>query len=138
MKRMSAVFCIFLCGLFLESSVFAQNQAKPPMTNNDVVAMVKAGLSEDIIISAMDAQATNFDYAALALVDLKNQGVSAKIMDAMLAAAKKQKSAATPTAPTAAAPAALQGTQQQFVAQPNATPPASQPQTNNNPTQQKS
>ena len=121
MKRMSAVLGIFLCGLFLETSVFAQGQAKPPMTNSDVVAMVKAGLSEDIILSAMDAQATNFDYSALALVDLKNQGVSAKIMDAMLAIAKKQKPAATGTAP---APAA---TGQQFTGQPNATPPAAEP-----------
>jgi hypothetical protein len=120
MKRMSAFLGILLCGLFLETSVFAQGQAKPPMTNSDVVAMVKAGLSEDIILSAMDAQATNFDYSALALVDLKNNGVSAKIMDAMLAIAKKQKpaAAATGTAPAPAAPG------QQLVGQPNTTPPA--------------
>ena len=95
-----------LFGLFWTVTLSAQNQSKP-MTNDDIVAMVKAGLPESTIIGAMDAQETRFDNSGTALVELSKQGVTSKVMDAMIAATKKQRDsaprdAATPAAATGA------------------------------------
>src|ERR1051326_8271249 len=83
MKIMSYLLSILLCGL-LTQAAFGQNPK--PMTNDDVVSMVKAGLPEDIVIGAIGAQQTSFDNSAAALVELTKQGVSTKIISAMVAA----------------------------------------------------
>jgi hypothetical protein len=41
----------------------AQNSAKP-LTNEDVVAMVKGGLGESTIVSAIQSQESSFDVSA--------------------------------------------------------------------------
>jgi hypothetical protein len=55
-----------------------------PLTNADVVSMVKAGLEESTIVLAIQHGATEFDTAPQALITLKNQGVPQKVLDAML------------------------------------------------------
>ena len=54
------------------------------LTNLDVVSMVNAGLSERTIILAIQRAMTSFDTSPEALIVLKNNGVSASILDAML------------------------------------------------------
>jgi hypothetical protein len=61
-------------------------QGKKPITNADIVAMVKAGLPENTIVVAIQQSPTNFDTSPQALIELKNQGVSPKIIEAMLRA----------------------------------------------------
>ena len=95
---------VLICAVLFTGFALAQNNAKP-LTNDDVAAMVKGGLPETTIINAINAQDSNFDVSAAALIKLKQQAVNAKIMDAMLAAANKKHSAAPAPAP-AAAPAA--------------------------------
>jgi hypothetical protein len=99
-------FCVavLICAVLFIGFALAQNNTKP-LTNDDVVAMVKGGLPENTVINAINAQDSNFDVSATALIKLKQQGVNSKIMDAMLAAANKKHSAAPAPAP-AAAPAA--------------------------------
>jgi hypothetical protein len=84
----------------------AQNSAKL-LTNEDVVAMVKGGLGETTIIAAIQSQDSSFDVSAGALLALKKNAVSSRIMDAMLAANKQQAEskglAAVPAAPAPAA-----------------------------------
>jgi len=90
MKKMF-VLCGTIVFAFLTLGVSsAQNQPKA-MTNADVVAMVKAQLPDDTIVDAIGLQETNFDGSALALVDLKKEGVSSKVMDAMIAVLKKRR-----------------------------------------------
>lgn len=90
---------VMLAALVLVGSrVRAQNKAKP-LTNADVVAMVKAGLPQDTIISAIGSQPSNFDISAIGLLGLKKQGVSNKIIDAVLAAAKNQSATPAPQSP---------------------------------------
>ena len=105
-------FCIAvaICAVLFTGFALAQNNSKP-LTNDDVIAMVKGGLPETTVISAINAQDSNFDVSATALIKLKQQGVNSKIMDAMLAAANKKHSAvpAPPAAAPAAAPAATAG-----------------------------
>jgi hypothetical protein len=79
----------------------AQNSAKP-LTNEDVVAMVKGGLGESTIVSAIQSQESSFDVSANALLALKKNAVSGHIMDAMLAANKQQAQSKAAPAPAAA------------------------------------
>ena len=102
---------LLICAVLFAGFALAQNNTKP-LTNDDVSAMVKGGLPETTVINAINAQDSNFDVSATALIKLKQQGVNSKIMDAMLAAANKKHSAATAPAPSAApaaAPAAAAG-----------------------------
>lgn len=79
-------------------------QSNKPLTNDDVVQMVKGGFDESTTVAAIDATETNFDTSVQALMALKAAGVSEKVISAMLAAAKKKTEVAKP-APVAAAPA---------------------------------
>ncbi|MDT4955047.1 MAG: hypothetical protein QOJ02_3185 [Acidobacteriota bacterium] len=63
-------------------------QEKKPLTNDDVVTMVKAQLPENTIVLAIQQSPTSFDTSVQALIQLKNQGVSAKVLDAMLQVGK--------------------------------------------------
>jgi len=121
MSRKQFCIAVLICAGLFTGLVLAQNNAKP-LTNDDVIAMVKGGLPETTVINAINAQESNFDVSATALIKLKQQGVNSKIMDAMLAAANKKHSAATAPASTPApAPVAagqpsvtvLKGTTQQ-------------------------
>lgn len=111
MSHKQLCVAVLICAVLFTGFALAQNNAKP-LTNDDVVAMVKGGLPENTIINAINAQDSNFDVSATALIKLKQQAVNAKIMDAMLAAANKKHSAAPAPAPAAApvaAPAATAG-----------------------------
>ena len=65
-----------------------------PLTNNDVVKMVKAGLPEATIVNAIATRDTQFDLSATGLQALGQAGVSSKVVRAMLAAESKKKDAA--------------------------------------------
>src|ERR1044072_2205524 len=78
-----------LCMLLVCSGAIAQ-QEKKPLTNNDIVIMVKAGLAESTIILAVQQAPANFDTSPDALIQLKNQGASSKILDAVLQAQAKK------------------------------------------------
>ena len=109
MSHKHSCVALLICAVLFTGFALAQNNDKP-LTNDDVVAMVKGGLPETTIINAINAQDSNFDVSATALIKLKQQAVNAKIMDAMLAAANKKHSAApAPAAAAAAAPAATAG-----------------------------
>jgi hypothetical protein len=55
------------------------------LTNEDVVAMVKADLGDDLVISKIrQAPRETLDVSSDALVKLKKQGVSKAVLDAML------------------------------------------------------
>lgn len=78
------------CAALLAANGLAQTSASA-LTNDDVISMFKGGLGESTIISAIQSQDTRFNISANGLLQLKKSGVPAKIMDAVIAAAKKQK-----------------------------------------------
>ena len=84
-----------------------------PLTNQDVITLVKGGLGEATILQAIDTSEPAFDTSATGLVQLKNGGVSDTVIQRILARASA-KPVATPTAAAAAAagpgskPAAVQ------------------------------
>jgi hypothetical protein len=65
----------------------AQNSASKPLTNDDVVSLLKGGLEEGTVISPIKSEPTQFDLSAPALLKLKQDGVGSKVMDAMMAPA---------------------------------------------------
>jgi len=64
------------------------SQAQKPLTNADIVEMVKAGFDEETIIKAIEANKPGYDTSVQGLLALKNAGVSAKVINALLTAAK--------------------------------------------------
>ncbi|OFV94216.1 MAG: hypothetical protein A3H28_08435 [Acidobacteria bacterium RIFCSPLOWO2_02_FULL_61_28] len=61
-------------------------QVKKPMTNDDVIQMVKAGFAEDTIIKAVETSQPGFDISVQGLLALKESGVSEKIITSILSA----------------------------------------------------
>lgn len=78
-------------------------QQKNPLTNADVIKMVKSGLAETTIVAAIAANDTQFDLSSSGLQSLDQAGVSSKVIRAMLAAESKKKDAAAAAENTAAA-----------------------------------
>lgn len=54
-----------------------------PITNSDIIRMVKADFGDSIIVNHIKSNETQFDVSINALFELKNAGVSQKIIEAM-------------------------------------------------------
>lgn len=65
--------------------------AEKPLTNADVVEMVKADLGDDLVVSKIrQAPREALDVSSDALVSLRRQGVSKAVLDAMLRRAEER------------------------------------------------
>ena len=91
--------------LLLLASVATTARAQQPLTNQDVIQLVKGGLPESVILNAIANQPTQFDISAQALIALKTAGVSDKIIQQMLIAAAGSKKASGGTLPSPSGPA---------------------------------
>jgi len=80
-QTLRALILILACAL-LEPAV--AEDAKP-MTNQDVINMVKAQLPEGTIVTAIQSAKPGFDTSANGLIKLKNAGAPAAVIDAVLA-----------------------------------------------------
>src|ERR1039458_2540663 len=76
--RLLTLTCLLLLTL-----INAKAQGKP-ITNKDVLEMMKAGLPESTIVLAIQKGPVQLDTSPMALVELKNAGASAKILDAVV------------------------------------------------------
>jgi hypothetical protein len=94
------VITILLVALLVAVSVPAAQQDGKPLTNQDIVSMVKNLLPESVIVAAIKANDTNFDVSASGLIALKKAGVSSKVMEAMLAATNSKRNSASAPTPT--------------------------------------
>lgn len=74
-----------------------QQAEKKPLTNDDVISMVKAGLPESTIVLAIQHSSTAFDTSPQALISLQGAGVPQAILNAMLTAGNANQ--APPPAP---------------------------------------
>ncbi|HEX4021824.1 MAG TPA: hypothetical protein VHX63_11800 [Acidobacteriaceae bacterium] len=81
--------------------------AQQLLTNDSVVKMVKAGISDGIIVSTINSQPANFILSSTDLIALKQAGVSDQVMAAMIA--KNNHAAATTPAPSLSANAVPSG-----------------------------
>jgi hypothetical protein len=76
----------FLLALLLTLSVpfSGQTPTDNALTNADVVKMVKAGVPEGIIVREIQMSRTDLGTSPAALIDLKKNGASEKILGAVL------------------------------------------------------
>ena len=89
------VFVVPVVAVLLLCGIVAAQQPKPKtFTNADVIKMAKAGLDDSTIVLAIQQHPAQYDTSADALIDLKTQGVSQAVINAMLTAGK----GATPAA----------------------------------------
>ena len=93
--------------------------AQQALNNDSLIKMVKAGLSEDVIIITINASTGAYDTSADGLIALKAAGVSDKVIAAI--AMKSSGAAPAPVPPPA--PAAQEPAQQPAVAAPSARMP---------------
>lgn len=85
MKKTPALVLSLL--LFAQSLLAASpQQTMPRLTNQDVVAMLKAGLSSDVIVAKIKTSRCNFDTDPSILAELKHRGVPNEIIKAMVEA----------------------------------------------------
>ena len=104
MQRLKQMFFLLVIGFAVVSTMGAESSAKP-LTNQDVVLMVKSMMPENVIISAIKTNDTDFDVSAAGLIALKKAGVTPKVIGVVLEAFNSKKSGAS--VPTTAASAAV-------------------------------
>jgi len=85
--------------------------AQEVLTNESVISMVRAGLSETIILAKVKSSAAKFDVRTDSLVALKRAGVTDRVIEAMVShPGQAAAAAAAPApAPATAAPAPAAG-----------------------------
>ena len=93
---------MFLC-TFCFGTASGQNQPLPGiLTNAQIIDLVKSGLSEELIVTDIKSNLNTFDLSTSALVELKKNGVSDKVIEAMmsthLSAPANTQALPTPTA----------------------------------------
>jgi len=65
----------------------AEAQVQPagkPLTNDDIVSFVRAGLSDAVIVSVIQESPTRFDLGPETLIKLREAGVSNTVIEAMV------------------------------------------------------
>ena len=101
MRLFQTALFLVLCVVYSGSIVASQNTQTPkatPLTNIDIVDMLKAGLSQEIVVAKIHGSTSEFDTTPGALKELKAADVPEAVILAMLEAAnrKHDTSAVTP------------------------------------------
>lgn len=97
--------------ILLGPALYGQQPSKP-LTNAEVIKMVKAGVPEAAIVTSIQSSPAKFDVSPDGLIALHQAGVSAKEIDAILAASGSKAPgdapapSAAPTADARSAPSA--------------------------------
>lgn len=87
MKRLSlTIVAAFVIAASAQVAFGHPKASTPPLTNNEVVSMVKAGLRADVIIAKVQTSECAFDTSPVALEKLKAAGVPETVMLAMVEA----------------------------------------------------
>ena len=92
---------IFLAVCFTVCMAPQTLNAQSTLNNDAVVKLVKAGLSEDLILSTINSQPGKFDTSTDGLIALKKAGVSDKVVGAIVAKSYAPAPAAAAAAPVA-------------------------------------
>lgn len=91
-----------LGSLVLALTILGAAAGQQPLTNEEIIKMVKSGLGEDIIVTVIDRQPGTLSTTADDLIRLKQAGATDKVLAAMLRKTGAQ--SATPATTNAAAP----------------------------------
>ncbi len=84
--RIVLLALLSFCPLTTPVPVMAQETAaQEVLTNDSIVKMVKAGLSENVILEMIKSNPGNYSLTSNSLIGLKQQGVTEKMLAAMMA-----------------------------------------------------
>jgi hypothetical protein len=99
-------FCGLAVWILIPFCGGSAKQQHRPLTNQDIVTMVRGGLEESIVLLTIDLEASEFDISPAQLIALKDQGISETVIRAMLDAETRKRSSArgSPSMPEPAAP----------------------------------
>ena len=117
----SVLIRFFLCLTAVFTFVAMAAAQDAPLTKDQVIQMWKAGLSEDVIIAKINAEAAPMKLSTDDLIELKTAGVTDNVIKALLAP-KEAPAPAAPAAPAAAAAAAPADTADAAAPQPEPDP----------------
>ncbi len=84
MRRARLLHLTVLLTFLLVLPVLAQAPTDQALTNADIVKMMKAGLPESVILREIRMSNTDFATSPAALIELKKQGASERILHAVL------------------------------------------------------
>lgn len=84
-SRALAMMALLICGTVWGQAL----KGSKLITNQAVVAMVQVGMPDDAIIAAINVGSVNCDTSSRALISLRSQGVSARVLQAMIVAERK-------------------------------------------------
>ncbi|MGH9781629.1 MAG: hypothetical protein ACRD33_07390, partial [Candidatus Acidiferrales bacterium] len=84
-ERLGVVAALALLMAICCPGLYGQ-QAQKPLTNAGVIKMVKAGLSESVVVATIHASPANFDVSPDGLIALQKARVTQNEMNAMVAA----------------------------------------------------
>lgn len=82
--RLLLILVAGLAAVLLGPLAGASSTAQEALTNDGVIGMVKAGLSEGVIIQKIRASQRKFDTSTEGLIKLKSVGVPDKVIEAMV------------------------------------------------------
>lgn len=87
MKSFAAriLFSVSLALLLTPAALAQTNQSQKTLNNASVVKLVKAGFKEKTIIQIINARAPNYELSPERMIELKRNGVTEKVIIAMLA-----------------------------------------------------
>src|ERR1019366_5713423 len=74
-RILGLAFVIFLFAICIGTAIGQEQGAPLPMTNSDVLKLVKGGLSDELIVKNIKSRPTHFDLSADAMLDLKKDSV---------------------------------------------------------------
>jgi hypothetical protein len=102
--RHLALFLALMLVSMFPPPLALKRESRSPIKTSSIVNMTKEALAAPVIVKAIQANETDFDLSAQALVDLKNAGVDASVMEAMLSAQGSKPSGSVEALHGAAAP----------------------------------
>lgn len=85
-QPLHTVTCVLALFMFVP---IVPAQAPKPLTNDDVIRMVKAGFQNSLVIQAIQANQTAFDTSAAALLVLKDAGATNEVIEAIIKSGSK-------------------------------------------------
>jgi hypothetical protein len=79
------LFCAAVAGAL----TFAAPAYAETLTNEAVIALLNAGLGDEVVIAKINASATSFDLTTERVIELKNKGISGPVLAAMISSGSK-------------------------------------------------
>ncbi len=102
MKLKNCIRTVLMLGMI--APTLHSQQASKPLTNDDVITMVKGGMPESVVVSAIQSRPGKFSTSTSELVRLHKAGVSENELNAMIGASGKGGASGSANAASSASP----------------------------------